>query len=221
MSDAIAVALWNRSTVFPDAAMPALVEALQIQVTRDFSPLWNIDAVLEIVGADSKPAPGRRHLVIADDSDQAGALGYHETDQGGIPTGFVFAKTDAQYGLTVSVTASHELLELLVDPWIFSTVLVADDGSAVALEVCDAVEADSLGYKIGDVLVSSFVTPAWFGNPGTRYDFGNVLKAPFSLAPGGYIGRFVPGTGWTQVTARSRRAARAGALSRRSRGGRA
>jgi len=31
-----------------------------------------------------------------------------------------------------------------------------------ALEACDAVESDKLGYEIDGVMVSDFITPAWF-----------------------------------------------------------
>jgi len=36
------------------------------------------------------------------------------------------------------------------------------DGKIYALEVCDAVESDKLGYEIDGVMVSDFITPAWF-----------------------------------------------------------
>jgi len=56
---------------------------------------------------------------------------------------------------------SHELLEMLADPWI-NWCATGNDSKIYALEVCDAVEADDLGYDIDGVRVSDFVTPAWF-----------------------------------------------------------
>lgn len=210
-----AVSILNQSTVLTDDQVKAAIPALQTQVSRDFAPLWGIDAALAFV-AKGATIPGNSwELIVLDDSDQAGALGYHALNDG-IPRGFVFARTDLQAGLQWTVTISHELLEMLADPYIFSTVLVEGQhkffgisGSLLALEVADACEADSFGYKIGDVLVSDFVTPAWFGAQlpaGGKYDFAGHCSAPFQLLQGGYIGvyDFRGGMGWTQKTAEGR-----------------
>ena len=55
---------------------------------------------------------------MTDNPDQAGALGYHEITSQGTPLGKVFAKLDLQSGASWTVTLSHELLEMLADPWI-------------------------------------------------------------------------------------------------------
>lgn len=146
-----------------------------------------------------------------DTSDQAGALGYHDLTPAGNPIAKVFAKDDQKYGLSLSVTLSHELLEMLVDPYIQNCVFdqTSDtEGTLYSYEVCDAPEDDSFGYLINGVLVSDFVFPTWFESGrapnSVRFDFKNVIKAPLTLAPGGYIGKFVVGpnsTGWTQQTA--------------------
>ena len=207
----ITIAIINQSTVLTDAQVAPMVAALQTQVSRDFAPIWGIDARLLFVGQGQRPPAGAWQLVVLDDSDQAGALGYHEV-QGDLPYGLAFAKSDIQDGLQPSVTVSHELLEMLLDPWIFSVVLLDHGGGTVfgnggvmlAEEVCDAVEADNYGYQIDGVLVSDFVTPAWFGSPGTRFDFcGHCTKA-YQLLPGGYIGvRHYRAGQWGQVTAQA------------------
>ena len=221
------VVIWNRSTVFADARLGPLVAALQTQVSRDFAPAWGIDANILALPSDGLASDrmGKAwQLVIADDSDQAGALGYHQLTEIGIPIGFVFAHTDLQYGLEATVTASHELLELLADPWI-SGLSAIYSGPAhariFATEVCDAVEADELGYDIDGIRVSNFVLPSYFGmpaHPAGHFDFLGQLRGPApAMMPGGYIGEFVQGQGWTQVTRGSRRLARAGRYSRRNR----
>src|SRR5215469_13753876 len=72
-------------------------------------------------------------------------------------------------------------------------------------EVCDAVEDDSIAYMKDGVLVSNFVTPAYFfqGN-GPPFVFCKHLTGPApTLMPGGYLGIYDPKTGqWSQVTAR-------------------
>jgi hypothetical protein len=99
---------------------------------------------------------------------------------------------------------------MLADPDINLTVFVqptAKGGTLYAYEVCDACEADSLGYTIGSTLVSDFVYPSWFESfrkPGsTRFDHMSIIKKPFELLQGGYIGVYdvASGTGWHQLTA--------------------
>src|SRR5262249_22633336 len=134
---------------------------------------------------------GAALCAILDDSDQAGALGYHDLTASGQPLGKVFARTDQKYGLDVAVTLSHELIEMLGDPWINLVVENADSSRGYIRELCDAVEDDRLAYEIDGVKVSSCVYPTWF-NPsapkGVKFDHGGVLSGPFTLAPGGYIG---------------------------------
>jgi hypothetical protein len=219
----IKVAVINASTVLTDAQVEAAVPALQMQVHRDFAPAWGIDADLSFVRSGAKPAAGSWWLVILDNSDVAGALGYHDVTDEGLPLGKVFAASDRQYGLQWTVTASHELLEMLADPEINLTIFVQRDatsGDLYAYEVCDTCEADQYGYQISGVLVSDFVYPAWFESfrrPGsTQFDHGKHLNKPLpALLPGGYIGVFdvTTGTGWHQITA-DKRFARADMRSR-------
>jgi hypothetical protein len=147
--------------------------------------------------------------VILDNSDQAGALGYHDVTKGGSPLGKVFAKTDLQYKEKWSVTASHELLEMLADPNINLTVFeqATTGGRLYAYEVCDACEADAFSYSVGGVSVSDFVYPSWFESfrdpKSTQFDFRKKISKPFELLKGGYIGIYdvTAGTGWQQLTA--------------------
>jgi hypothetical protein len=206
----IQVAVVNASTVLSDNDVQTALPALQTQVHRDFAPAWGIDADLTFVPKGAQPLPTAWQLVILDNSDQAGALGYHDVTAQGLPLGKVFAGTDRQYGLQWTVTASHELLEMLADPEINLTVFVqptASRGTLYAYEVCDACEADEFGYRINNTLVSDFVYPAWFETfrqPGsTQFDYGKHIQKPLALLPGGYIGVFdvTRGTGWHQLTA--------------------
>ena len=140
-------------------------------------------------------------IVLTDNPDQAGALGYHEMTSQGTPLGKVFAKLDIQSGSSWTVTLSHELLEILVDPWI-NWCAEGTDGKIYALEVCDAVEADELGYEINGVMVSDFITPSWFEpTEADRVDFKRRLSKSMELARGGYVSFLDPAQGWTQITA--------------------
>jgi len=204
------ISVINASTVLNDNEIRTVVNALQQQVTNDFRPAWGIDAELTFVPTGATPPTGTWWLTILDDTDQAGALGYHDLTPDGLPLGKVFAGTDMKSGNSWTVTASHELLEMLADPNINLTVFVQNANTAgmlYAYEVCDACEADNNGYNIGNVLVSDFVYPSWFESfrmeGSTQFDQTNHIQAPLQLLSGGYIGIFTvsDGTGWTQLTA--------------------
>lgn len=193
------IAITNASTVLTDDQVGAIIPALQHQVSFDFKAYWDLDATLEFVPSSEQLIEGWWQIVVVDNPDQAGALGYHEMTPGGCPLGKVFAKLDLDYGYHWTVTMSHELLEMLGDPWIDYAVQ-ASDGSFYALEVSDPVEADSLGYEIDGVLVSDFVTPSWFEDTmADRLDFKQHLSKPLQIAPEGYISVFVNGS-WSQLT---------------------
>jgi len=108
----------NASTVLSDTVIAAAVPALQTQINRDFYPAWGVKANLFFVPKGHKPAKGHWWMAILDNSDVAGALGYHDLTSEGLPIGKVFAGTDMQYGLSWTVTLSHELVEMLADPTI-------------------------------------------------------------------------------------------------------
>ncbi len=204
------ISVINESTVLTDADVNPVVAALQQQVTNDFRPIWGTDAVLNFIPQGTPAPAGTWALVVLDDSDQAGALGYHDLTPDGLPLGKVFAASDLKAGTSWSVTASHELLEMLADPTINLTAFVQNEnttGTLYAYEVCDACEDDRFGYQINDVLVSDFVYPAWFesfrAQGSTQFDRMNQIQNPLQLLAGGYIGVFSvsDGSGWQQQTA--------------------
>lgn len=192
-SSPLIVSVINESTILSPAQVTAAVNALQLQVNQDFGPIWDTYATLQIHTPLSAPH-NSYWLVLLDNSDQAGALGYHDLTPQGLPLAKVFAQTDHDYNLSWTVTASHELLEMLADPYI-QTVMDVSDGttdSFYALEVGDPVEDDSLGYVLLGQLMSDFITPAWFGNtPGYgtwagKFDFRGHLHQPLDVATNGY-----------------------------------
>lgn len=200
------VAVLNQSTVMTGAQVQAMTAALQIQVSRDFAPIWFTGANLIYIPKGQNPPVSAMRIIVLDTTDQAGALGYHDLGPDGEPQGLVFAKTTQQFGLSPTVTASHELLEMLADPNIDRLIgVLTYQGvqAVVSMEVGDPVEADALGYLINGVRVSDFVTPAYF-HPGMAgpYSFGRHVSFPMVLAPGGYQS-YLPITtgGWKQVTA--------------------
>jgi len=126
--------------------------------------------------------------VYFDDADTAGALGYHDLSHNGQPISKVFVKTTLKDGELVSVTACHELFEMVIDP-IANLWAEGHDGTEYAYEMCDPVEEDT--FAVDGVAMSNFVHPAWFEPfkhpPGTKYDHLGLLKKPFSMTKGGYM----------------------------------
>lgn len=199
------IALMNRSTVVTNDDIVKIAGALQHQVNRDYRPVWGTNAAVIPVPNGQLPPPGAWWLVVLDDMDVAGALGYHDLTPDLNPVGKVGAKTDLEYGAEVSVTCSHELLEMLGDPLINQLVEDPRTNRLYAFENCDAVEADGLGYSIDGILVSDFVTPAYFDvnreGRGESLSFRGNVREPFELATGGYLSyREIGDSEWQQET---------------------
>ena len=195
------IAVTNASTCLTDAQVEATLPSLQKQVSGDFRAYWNLDCTLTFLAREQPLTAEWWQIVVLDNPDQAGVLGYHEMSRQRTPLGKVFAKLDLDSGSSWTVTLSHELLEMLADPWTNWCATGSDD-RIYALEVADAVESDALGYEIDGVLLSDFVTPAWFEpTSADRLDFKQHVSKQLELAPGGYISVLDPRKGWTQVTA--------------------
>jgi hypothetical protein len=179
--------LVNKSTVVEDKQVESWLAPLTVY-SRHIRQYWG--SMQPGVFAAEPKAKAAWQLVIVDDADQAGALGYHDIDTNGRPVGFVFAKTVQEYGYDLEVTVSHEFAEILLDPFIRSAVQTADNRFH-AQELCDPVEADNLAYKIAaggaTMLCSDFVTPYWF-QPGVngRYDHEGYVAGPLEVLDGGY-----------------------------------
>jgi hypothetical protein len=198
----------NESSEASDRMIKWLTAALQIQVTRDFAPIWGINATLNFIPNHGIPNPAHWQLVFLDNADVAGALGYHDLTASGLPLGKVFIRTTELANDAWSVTASHELLEMLVDPYVDNAVIILNadsSGTAYGYEVGDPCEADNLGYVINDFKMSDFATPDWFNPPtlipGGKFDFTGHMTAPLQILPGGYAGVLNIGSsgGWTQI----------------------
>src|SRR6266566_458761 len=161
--------------------------ALQKQVTRDFSPIWEVDATVDAFASLEDVPLGYWPIIISKDSPDF-ALGYH-TDKQGQPFSLV------RFTANWSLTASHECLEMLADPFGDRVVpgfsLREDQGRVSYLvEVCDPCERAPFAYTSNGTWVSYFYTPDFFdpkAAPGVRYDFTGNIKEPRQVLEGGYI----------------------------------
>lgn len=203
------VALVNQSTVVDDPELDVIARGVYHQVRYHFGPAWGRSATVMAIPKGQTPPPSSILVYVRDTSDQQGALGYHSDST--VAEGFVFAKTDQQYGALLSVTVSHEVLELLADPDCQRAEQDLRTGYFYALEVGDPVEADGDGYvvKIRDavgtqhsVTVSDFILPAWYkvGSVGP-WDHCGLLSKPFQVRAGGYVSIWKGQGSWTQYQA--------------------
>jgi hypothetical protein len=197
------VALVSEDSRISLGELTKVASALQKQVTRDFGPLWGIHAdlgayaTLEDVPVDYWP------VIIKDDIGDPSAAGYHE-DSHGQPYSLVM------YDKDWTLTASHELLEMLGDPFgrrmVSGKSPVASQKGPVKflVEVCDPCEATQFSYTVNGIVVSDFYTPHFFdpvAAPGVRYSYNNSIKQPRQVLKGGYLSWYVPATReWWQRT---------------------
>jgi hypothetical protein len=166
--------------------------ALSKQVLRDFGPIWSVDATVDaFVKLEDVPVD---YWPIIVQKNVQGALGYHE-DENGQPFAVV------EFAPDWSLTASHECLEMLADP--YGRRLRAGNlpEQAVAagvkrgrveflVEVCDPSEDGKFSYGINGFAVSDFYTPHYFDPvkaPGVRYSFTGAVEAPRTVLSGGYL----------------------------------
>lgn len=164
--------------------------AMQMLKT-DFAPIWGYTATLQVVTGISPTTtaaqlkfPGEYGLVIWENSDSPGALGYHD-NEGGKPLTHAFLSTTIKDGEDFSVTMDHELKEMLLDAPAMLWCTNPKTNVNWALEACDAVEQSV--YNKNGFNWSNFITPAYFGfEKGTQYDFLKQCSTQWQILKGGY-----------------------------------
>ena len=198
----VQIAVINESTAISDADVQKMIPAFEQQWNKDLKPVWGLDeATFGFVAKGHAPSPGMWWVVFLDNSDQAGALAYHDLTNEGLPISKVFVKTLIADKASISVGATHEICEMAVDPWLNSAYQDVH-GVFWAGEICDPVESDQYGYNIGNTLVTDFVTPNWFGHQHAQgqIDLKGHSRRAFEVLSGGYAQKFDPHRGWVQVT---------------------
>jgi hypothetical protein len=193
----IQVGLVDKTKAIDPELMQAVAAALTIQVTRDLPQFWNVQATVTYEPNASKIPAGVWPVFLVK-TLPPGEGGFH-LDLHNQP----YAKVIASPGSDEwTIDASHETLEMLVDPngnrLQPSTSIQIENGKIVdgtgqfgyLVEACDPCEADNYAYPIQGVAVSDFLTPHFYDpvvTPGTRYSFTGAIKAPRQILPGGYI----------------------------------
>lgn len=191
------VACFNRATTPLGVDLDALISAMQVFVDKYVMPIWGTPAKL-IKSTDY--VKNAWAMVFLDDADQAGALAYHDLTPDGMPQSKVFVRTTIKNGDLVSVSASHELVEMLVDPAINMMTTGPDSKTIYAYESADPVEA--LSFKVNGIPMTDFVYPSYFEvfhKPGSvAFDYLKKVNKPFQILSGGYQIIFKNGK-WSQT----------------------
>lgn len=184
----------NGSTIAHQRDFAPLVTALQKFVDQHFARVWGTPAKL-VVGTE--PRDHAWTLAILDDASDAlpfledspapGSIARHRLATNGLPLAMVFVSDVLVNGQEVSMAASHELAEMLVDPAV--NLWCRGPGNVLfAYEVCDVVEEEA--FQIDGFKMSDFVYPAFFEafrQPNsTRFDHCGKLDRPFQILPKGY-----------------------------------
>jgi hypothetical protein len=196
------IALIDQSKSLHAAELAQAAAALQKQATRDLGPIWGVRATVDTFPTINKMPVGYWPIIITERIDDPNAAGYH-ADKHHQP----YAMVQLENGW--ATTCSHELCEMLVDP--FGNRLVASDSIKKGqgrvkylIEVCDPSEGAEFGYSVNGVLLSDFYTPHYFdpiSSPATRYSFTGALTKPREVKKGGYLSWYDPqSNSWFQAT---------------------
>lgn len=179
------IACFNQATVPLGVDFDELIAAMQQYVDKYVAPVWGTPAKL-VKTTDFQA--GAWAMVFLDDADQPGALAYHDLTPDNLPVSKVFVKTTLDNDQLVSVSASHELVEMLVDPAINMMTTGPDPKATYAYESADPVE--EIGFPVNNIQMSDFVYPAYFEffrKPNSvQFDQMKQVTKPFQILKGGY-----------------------------------
>lgn len=199
------VALVSESEQINPSDLAEVAAALQKQATRDLVQFWDLKATVDAFPRLEDVPLGYWPIMVMDDIHTDGAAGVHEDEQGQ-PFALVTADGDRDVW---SLTCSHEMIEMLVDP--FGNRLIASDSPKadqgrvqILVEACDPSEASEFAYTVNGVRVSDFYSVRFFdpvAASGVRYSFTGAISEPRQVLQGGYLSWVDPTTdSWWQET---------------------
>jgi hypothetical protein len=187
------VALVSQTKNVSTAQLVIASAAIQKQVTRDVSPIWDIEATVDSFESLSDVPLGYWQIVIMDKIPYD-AQGIHLNRTNGQPFALV------EYSDNWALTTSHECLEMLVDPSGNRTATANSVESGQGrvqylMEICDPSESATFAYTVNGILLSDFYTPHYFDpveSSGTRYSFSGAITKPLEVLDEGYLSWFEP-----------------------------
>ena len=185
-----------------------MVDACAVMLASNFCPDWSVDVPELTLYEHTADVPDDGWIVsIVDDTDDPDNLGAH----GEAKDGRVFAYIDVNRilgtggggvlssnfsaGYCVAGVLCHELMEMLVDPfiniwWEGDITVKGAHYTTVSAEVCDPVEDTPLIVTVNgtDVQLTDYILPSWSNPTGEYpYDAAGKCKRPFEVLDGGYV----------------------------------
>jgi len=183
-----------------DASELARVSAaLQKQVTRDLSPVWEISATVDLFPR-LEDLPAGYWPIVLTYRELGTDAGVH-IDERGQPFALV------ELSPSWSLTASHLCLEMLSDPYGNRTLAGlsprADQGEVEFLtDICDPCVHPQFAYVVNDVLMSDFCVPEFWevSSRRERYSFTGAIRTPLEILPSGQLRWYDPRSAswWTR-----------------------
>jgi hypothetical protein len=202
------LALVSESKTIDLPELTRVAAALDKQATRDFAPIWGINSSIHAFERLEDVPLGYWPMVVQDNIGFQGAAGIH-LDKDGQPYALITS------GEGWELTASHETLEMLADPFgnrvIAGPSIMPKQGKekkqgrvSYLVEVSDPSEAADFAYHVNDIMVSDFYTPSYFDPVkavGVRYSFTGAITEPRQVLKGGYLSWHEPVSDhWFQAT---------------------
>ena len=161
----------------------AVAAAVQRQVHEHLAPVWNVSGTILPFRSREDVPPCFSPIVIVDDVEDA--RGFHN-----LPDGKPYAIVDVSPHW--SVAASHETLEMLVDPTgnaLFRgrSAIEPQEEVDFLLEICDPCEALRFAYRIDGIEVADFCTPAYYGSETGPFDQQKHITSRAEVLKGGTL----------------------------------
>lgn len=199
--------------VLSPSELSTLVETLELYAKDINHSPWVEHGYVEqpvevrLLSKGEKFPKGAYNLILLDEISMEGALGYHEDEDGGkIPVSYVPVKEIREDDASISEVATHELGEMVCDPFVEGNEIrtVKNGDVEYIVEIADPLQ-ECPGIVSNGQYVANFVWPKWFGLMQTRaslYQYHHLdpyITKQFEIAKTGYISIKEPNQEWKQI----------------------
>lgn len=203
------IAIVNKSKL-PDAEVQKVLPSIQLQLDRDYEPIWGFGATLHWLPPtryQSFLMDGNFYswymVVLSDITDSAtNPLGYHIVDANR-PLGKVFVETCGTRGVAWSKILSATIIGMITNPYL-RTIVTRNEKPVIVEPALAVLKGPS--YSICAIELSNFAFPLWFNlqhqsygqnmvmGAQRKYDHLGVTTRPYDVNKGGVY--YFSGASW-------------------------
>jgi hypothetical protein len=196
-----AIYIQNNSAKVTDEQITNMISGLDILVPI-FCNDWGLKTIQILTLPKTENVTSQVCIYIQDAPDVSGLIGYH-SQKAGNPYGKVFVNpilnnggailynNDTPNGVTVAQCLSHEIFEMIIDPYCISWWAMPNGKTLVAGEVSDPVQGNIVKLDIGSTTIgfSDWVLPKWTDTQAKvgPFNYLNTLTAPYTMSKNGYM----------------------------------